>query len=31
MHVVVKCLDDNIDRIMRAAWSTPNNADGKLN
>ncbi len=31
MHVVVKCLDDNIDRIMRAAWTAPNNADGKLN
>ncbi len=31
LHVTVKTLDDNIERIMSAAWSSPANADGKFN
>lgn len=31
LHVTVKTLDDNIDKIMRAAWNAPANADGKFN
>ncbi len=31
LQVTVKCLDDNVQKIMRIAWSAPANSDGKLN
>lgn len=31
LQLVVRTLDDNIERIMRAAWHSPANADGTFN
>lgn len=31
LSMAVRTLDENIERIMRAAWSAPSNADGRLN
>lgn len=31
LQVAVRTLDDNIDKIMRVAWSAPANSDGKYN
>lgn len=31
LQVAVGSLDDNIDKIMRLAWSAPANSDGKYN
>lgn len=31
LQVTVKNLDDNVQKIMRAAWSAPANSDGMLN
>ncbi len=31
LQVAVRALDDNIDKIMRLAWSAPANSDGKYN
>lgn len=31
LNLAVRTLSENIEQIMRAAWSAPSNADGRLN